>query len=126
LGERLASASELIVCFEGHFSYDEDQDDVHPREFRNEFEIGANIVVVPKHDGSILTLGRQAWPRSITGQPPRRNSNLAAEVRGVLAVAWGDEVEEDSEEREVGTVGGTSITRHVTIYRRVPKQPDDE
>ncbi|WP_236637108.1 HD domain-containing protein [Acidovorax sp. BoFeN1] len=124
--ERLASSTELTVCFDGHFSYDEDEDDVHPRDFRNEFEIGADIVVVPKHDGSILTVGRQAWPRSITGQPARRDSNLAAEVRRLLAQVWGDEVEEDSENREVGKVSGTSITRHVTIYRRVADSVGDE
>ncbi|MBB3815684.1 hypothetical protein FHY13_004091 [Xanthomonas arboricola] len=126
LGERLALSHELTVCFDGQFSYDEDEDDVHPREFRNEFKVGENIVVVPKHDGSILTVGRHAWPRSISGQLSRRESNVAMEVRRLLVEAWGEEVEEDSEDRQVGTVGGTSITRHVTVYRRVPSQPDDE
>ncbi len=124
--DRLAESNELTICFDGHFSYDEDQDDVHPREFRNEFEIGENIIVVPKQDGSILTVGRQSWPKSITGQPMRRDSNLAAEVRRLLSEAWGDEIEEDAEDRAVGTVGSTSITRHVTIYRRVSQQVDDE
>ena len=83
-------------------------------------------MLVPKHDGSILTVGRQAWPKSITGQPVRRDSNLAAEVRRLLTEVWGDDIEEDSEDREVGTVDGTSIIRQVTVYTRAIGQPDDE
>lgn len=124
--ERLARSSEIVVCFDGDFSYDEDEDDVHPREFRNEFEIGEDIVVVPDHDGSILTVGRQSWPRSITGLTPRKGSNLAAEVRRLLAETWGGEFEEDSENRVVGVVGSTSITRYVTVFRRVSSLFDGE
>ena len=115
-----------MVCFDGDFSYDEDEDDVHPREFRNEFEIGEDIVVVPDHDGSILSVGRQSWPRSITGLTPRKGSNLAAEVRRLLAETWGGEFEEDSENRVVGVVGSTSITRYVTVFRRVSSLFDGE
>ncbi|MFT4067652.1 hypothetical protein [Paraburkholderia sp.] len=116
LRDRLARSDELMVCFDGEFTYDEDEDDVHPREFKNEFVIGENIITVPQHDGSVLKVGRQSWPRSIIDRPKTRESNLAGEVVRHLTDVWSEQFEEDSENREVGSVGGTSIKRSVTIF----------
>lgn len=123
---RLAETDELIICFDGEFSYDEEEDDVHPREFKNEFEVGEDIVTVPRHDGSILKVGRQSWPRSITDQTRSRESNLAEEVVRNITEAWGELFEEDSGQRAVGTVAGTSIKRTVTIFRRASASDDEE
>lgn len=114
----LAGLRELAISFGGEFSYEEDQDDVHPREFRSEFEVSSDIVIVPKHDGSILMVGRQKWPKSINGLPTYRDSNLAEEVRRLLAEAWGDDFEHENEDREIGWVNGTSITRYISVFRR--------
>lgn len=119
LAVRLATMTEINVWFEGDFTYDEDLDDVHPREFRSEFEIGSSVLVVPKHDGSMLTVGRQHWPRVLTGQPRVNVSNLAMHFLSVLATAWGEEVEEGSEDREVGKVGDAPITRCIKVFRRI-------
>jgi hypothetical protein len=124
--ERLSDSDELVVSFDGEFSYDEDEDDVLPREFKQEFEVGENVIVVPRHDGSILQVGQQSWPRSITGRPVTRESNLAAVVLRQLVEVWGEGFEEDSETREVGTVGGVPIKRSVMIFRRAAQSMDEE
>jgi hypothetical protein len=118
--QRLESLSKLNVSFNDHFFFHED-DNVSERDFRDEFETGANIVVVPRHDGSILTVGRQTWPRSITGQPAPRDSNLAEKVRRLIAQVWGDKIEEFSDDRKVDMVDGGSIRREVTVFRRISR-----
>ena len=115
---RLNGLNELAIQFDGEFSYDEERDEVHPREFRNNFKGSQDVFVVPKHDGEILRVGRQSWPKSITGRLVQKNSNLAAEVRRILENVWGSEVEENMEEREVGTVGTVSIARDVSVFVR--------
>lgn len=122
--ERLKGLSKLEISFNGDFSYDEDQDEVHPRDFRNDFEVNSDIVVVPKHDGSLLTIGRKSWPKMITGQPSKRESNLETEVRRILREVWGNEIEEKYEDREVGTVNGTSIIRDVSVCTRIPESSE--
>jgi len=117
---RLTSLSELMVNFNGDFHYDEDEDEVHPHDFSSWFEIDADIIVVPER-AIFLKAGRQTWPRSITGQPIPRDSNLAEEVRRLIAQVWGDGVIKDSEDRKIGTVHGTPIRREMTIFHRVLK-----
>lgn len=75
--ERLRSTREIAISFDGEFHYDEDQDDVHPREFREEFECSAESAVVLKHDGGILRAGNSSWPGSLTGQPRWSDSKVA-------------------------------------------------
>lgn len=115
---RLKEREKFIISFNGEFSYDEDQDDVHPREFRNNFEVNSDIAIVPKHKGAVLEVGRQSWPRSITGKPSSQLSNLATTIHRILHEVWGDAYEEDSDFREVGEVEGTSILREVSVFRR--------
>ena len=55
--EKLRCSTEVAISFEGEFGYDEDQDDVHPREFRQEFTVSDDILLVLMHDGSILNVG---------------------------------------------------------------------
>lgn len=119
--ELLASLSDVVVTFSGDFTYDEDNDDVHPRDFKNDLEISENILVVPRHDGSVLTVGRQAWPRSITGQPMRLETNLAAEFRRLLEIVWEGDVQEESMNYAIGKVNGTPIIRDMTIFLRYTK-----
>jgi len=105
-------------------SYDEDEDDVHPKDFHEDFKLSEKIALVLKHDGGILRLGNNSWPRSIiTGKPRGSDSNAATYTREVIRRVWGDDVEEDEEERVVGKVGYSEITRCVTIFRPAEEEP---
>jgi hypothetical protein len=115
--DRLRSSTELAISFDGEFDYDEDQDDVHPKEFREDFKISDDIALVLKHDGNILKVGNNSWPRSVTGKPKSGNSNVAAHAREVIQRVWGKEAQEDEEERVVGKVRFSEITRRVTVFR---------
>ena len=115
--EQLRSSTEIAISFDGEFDYDEDQDDVHPREFREDFTISERIALVLKHDGGILEIGNNSWPRSVTGQPKRNVSNAAAYIGDLIRRAWGENIHEDEEERVVGKVGGFDITRQLIVFR---------
>ena len=120
LRTRLLDKTEFAVCFDGEFNYDEDYDDVLPRDFKSSFEINRDIAIVTKHDGSILSIGGQPWPRSLTGRSLGWGvSNLSVEVRRVLSEAWGESIEESEDDCEVGTVLGTEITRNIHIFRHL-------
>jgi hypothetical protein len=120
LEERLRSSEEFVVTFAGEFDYDEDKDGVHPREFRDSFKQAANVAVVLKHDGAILTARNYSWPSALTGRSKPQDSNVAAFVRSVVARVWEKDFEEREEERTVGKVGDyEDTTRSVTVFRRV-------
>ena len=114
---RVHSSTEIAITFGGEFDYDEDQDSVHPRDFREDFSIHENIVLVLKHDGRILEIGNYSWPRLITGQAEPSYSNAAVYVRALIREMWGDNIYEDEEERVVGEVGFVEITRPLTVFR---------
>ena len=115
--ERLCSSTEIAISFDGEFDYDEDQDDVHPKEFRQDFEASEDIAVVLNHGGGILKAGNHVWPKSVTGQPQYRESNVAAYTRDLIRRAWGNALQEDEEHRIVGTVSYFKITRRVSVFR---------
>jgi hypothetical protein len=115
--ERLRSSTEIAISFDGEFDYDEDQDDVHPKDFRDDFKLSEDIAVVLKHDGGILRAGNNSWPKSVTGQPRWSDSNVAEYTRRLIRQAWGDDLQEDEEERVVGKVRYSEITRGVTVFR---------
>ncbi|MDP2601993.1 MAG: ATP-binding protein [Deltaproteobacteria bacterium] len=118
LKERFVDINELVVNFDGDFRYDEDIDSVHPREFRDYFKLSSDIMIVPKHEGSILTVGQQRWPAMITGRVKSYDSNLSLVVRRILADAWGPSIEHGTEERDVGNVRDDAITRDVEVFSR--------
>ena len=64
--DRLRSSTEIAISFDGEFDYDEDQDDVHPKDFRKDFEISEDIALVLKHDGKIMS-GTYRWPGPMSG-----------------------------------------------------------
>jgi hypothetical protein len=115
--DRLRYATELAISFDGEFQYDEDQDDVHPKEFREDFEISDNVALVLKHDGAILKVGNNSWPKSVTGRPKWGDSNAAAHAREMIRRVWGESLQEDEEERVVGKVRYSEIIRRVTVFR---------
>jgi hypothetical protein len=115
--DRLLSSAEIAISFEGEFDYDEDQDDVHPKEFREEFKVGDKIALVLKHEGAILSGNNFRWPSSITGLPKPSDSHVADHVRQLISSTWGEDIQEDEEDRVVGKVGYSTITRRVTVFR---------
>ncbi|WP_158745265.1 ATP-binding protein [Acidisphaera sp. L21] len=115
--DRLRSSTEIAVSFDGEFDYDEEQDDVHPKEFREDFEGAEDIALVLKHDGGIWRANNSSWPRSVTGLPRWSDSNVAAYARDLIRRAWGEALQEDEEDRVVGKVRYSDITRHVTVFR---------
>ena len=119
---KLKSSTELAITLDGEFNYDEDQDDVHPREFRDDFVMGEDIAMVLRHDGSILTVGNSCWPKSRKGRRRAQYSNVSAYVKAIIARVWGDCLDETEEERVVGTAGGTEIMRRVTVFRWVDEE----
>lgn len=123
--ERLRSTAEIAVSFDGEFDYDEDQDDVHPKEFREDFHGAEDILVVLKHDGGILRAGNSSWPRSLTGQTKGSVSNVAEYTRNLIRQAWGESLQEDEEERVVGKVGFSEIIRSITVFRIVSEGEGD-
>ena len=114
--ERLLSSTELVIGFEGEFDYDEDRDDVHPRDFRDDFEQSDKVAIVLRHDGRILLEGDHSWPNTLTGQSILTESRVADFVRNRIANVWGADVEAYTEERVVGEVGTTEITREMTVF----------
>jgi hypothetical protein len=119
---RLRSSTQLTISFDGEFDYDEDQDDIHPKAFRDDFNISDDVALVLKHDGSIMKMGNNSWPRFVTGTPPRSDSNVATHAREMIRRVWGENVQEDEEERVVGKVGYSEINRRVTVFRIVEDQ----
>jgi hypothetical protein len=119
LEERLRSSDEFIVTFAGGFEYDEELDDVHPKEFRDSFDEAADVAIVPLHDGAIVAARNISWPNAVTGRTGREESNVATFVRSVVARVWGGDFEELGENRTVGEVDTTDIVRSVTVFRRV-------
>ena len=114
---KLRCSTELGINFDGEFDYDEDQDDVHPREFRDDFVVSDDIALVLKHDGSIVRVGNSYWPKLRGGRRRTQDSNVAEYVKTIVARVGGDNLEETEEERVVGSAGGTDVLRRVTVYR---------
>jgi hypothetical protein len=124
--ERLGTATMLTLSFDGEFSYDEDSDRVHPKEFREDFQISKDAIVVLKHDGEILKSTPTSWPRSLTGAPKWNLSNLALHVRALIEKVWGEDLHEvEEEDWVVGDVAGTEILRKVTVIKRASSSPFD-
>ena len=112
----LLSVTQFAISFDGDFEYNEDQDDVHPKEFREYFEISENVAVVLNHDGAILKAGKHSWPKSLTGGSRISDSNTASHGKEMIRQVWGANFQENEEECVVGKVGCSEIIRHVTVF----------
>ena len=122
--DRVRTSTEIAISFDGDFHYDQDQDDVHPQGFRENFEASEDIASVLKYDGSILRAGNHAWPKSVTEHSQHGCSNVAKYTINLIRRAWGDSLLEDEEDRVVGKVCGSDITRRVSVFRATEK--DDQ
>ncbi len=124
LRERLKFMNILYISFDGHFIYDEDNDDVRPREFEENFEQEENIVVVLRSVGSILRDKGFQWPNTLTKVDGKTISKVAEHVDYTIRHEWEERVNVWSETRTVGTVHGESIEREITIYERVAEEEE--
>ena len=116
--ERLRSSEDLVLGFESEFDYDEDRDDVHPREFRDDFEQSDDVAIVLQHDGSMQRARNLTWPNVLAGQAKLGEAKVLEFVCDRIARVWGADLGEDREERVVGRVGCTDITRDMRIFSR--------
>ncbi len=116
--------SEVVIVSESDLGYDEDNDEMHPKEFNNSFELSDDFFVVPHHDGAVLSVGNQTWPRCVVGKSGELNRHLHNEIRRILREVWPHGFDEDSDYREIGSVGSYEITRHVAVL--TPSAPPEE
>ena len=119
LSERINTEHLIYVNFEGDYSYDEDWDDMHPKEFAADFSESEEIINVPEQNGSIIHDRGIEWPAILLKRQNARN-NLSDRVRQVIREAWSEEVDESSDEHVVGTAGGHNVIREVTTFHRPP------
>lgn len=123
--ERLRSCECIAVSFDGEFDYDEDKDDVHPREFREYFKGSDNVVVVAKHDGGILKIGSTSWPKSVVMQSKSSDSNLAEYTKDLIRNTWGEGVQDDIEDCIVGNVHNSDIIRELQVFSMEKENSSD-
>ena len=118
--ETLLQELNAVEVYEGsEIEYDE-EDDVRPKAFKNDFEVSETLFLVPGRAlTSILEIGKQHWPECVPelyveGLP--RSCGDAFE--DALKRAWGREPESDEDSRCVGKVDDEGIWRKVTVYSR--------
>ena len=117
----LRNETEIMVGFDAEFDYDEEQDDVHPRDFREEFRLSEDAAFVLKYDGSMLRSGNINWPRCLSRTQGAAGSNVGRHVRMVIESVWGS-LDEDEEDRIIGTVDGIEIVRPMTVFRAAERE----
>lgn len=116
LRARLAEAKRINVSFAGEFCYEEDTDNVMPREFRDSFEQADDVAFVPKHDGTIISGNSLVWPSALFGRPIWSDSQLAGYVRAIIEEVWGERADSTSVTHVVGKVDWTEIERDVDSF----------
>ncbi|WP_296581673.1 ATP-binding protein [Xanthobacter sp.] len=114
--DRLSSSNRLNISFSGEFSYDEETDDIHPREFRQDFSQADDAAYVLKVEGAILRGNAGSWPRPQLLSASARDSNVAELVRSLIAKVWRENAGPTSAIVVVGTVGVEEIYREIDCY----------
>ena len=112
----LEELDKVIVYFENDVQYDEDEDEVHPKEFSQHFEEDDNIIFLPDDFpfGGIRSTLDDVFVENEDKTPDAR---LSDNFREVLVSEW-DEVEEEETSSVVGRVGSSEIVRSVTLFSR--------
>jgi hypothetical protein len=102
----------------GEIDYDED-DDVRPKAFKNEFIVSPTLFLVPEAASSILIVGKRSWPECVPDlYLPDQPKCCEDAFHSALKRAWGAEAEWEEDSRVVGEVQGEEILRQVRIYSR--------
>ena len=110
----LAEMDEVYVHFSGDVRYDEDVDNVHPKDFARHFEEAEGIIFVPKGLPGLSMQSDVARLRATSGSAVR---NLEALVRAMIKKAAGTDAIEEAWDVVVGTVSGSDITREVAVIQ---------
>lgn len=118
LEEMLRGLNGVEVFLGNGIDYDED-DNVLPKSFHNDFEVSENLFFVPKKSRSVLMIGERYWPEClpnlyVDGFP--RDCEAAFEM--AIKRAWGSEAEWGEDRRVVGMVDDEEIVRRVRVYTR--------
>ena len=115
---RISCQNELVIGFEGEFEYDENLDEIIPRDFRENFVQSDNVLMVPDHYGWITQTGRTHWPAAHPDLSDPSPPTLAEFIRKEITQTWGSDLDVMEEEREIGRVGDTEVIRSVTTFVR--------
>jgi hypothetical protein len=121
--ERLQSISRLAIAFDGEFSFEEDKDDIHPKEFRMNFIQADNAAYTLKFDGAILKGNGGAWPKNDRADN-WSDSNVATLIRSLIAKVWDNGVHQEQQESVVGTVNSEEICRIIHIFQQTGDEAD--
>lgn len=115
----IRDASEVLV-FEGRsIDFDEDLDDVHPRDFKNGFEQNPEIFLLSTFESPILKVGNKSWPECVAGlHLENRPRTYAEALQQAFLQGWGSIPESSDEMRTVGSVQSSDITRTVQVFSR--------
>ena len=114
--ELVSEKSEIFVSFDGEFSYDESTDDMHPREFRDDFELNENIIIVPDENGAVIRSRGVNWPAMLF--PGRsQGRRLVARVHELVSAVW-ESYDESPKVMVVGSAAGSDVYRNVTVLTR--------
>ncbi|MGZ5545789.1 MAG: HD domain-containing protein, partial [Limisphaerales bacterium] len=118
LAEFLRDLDEVELYLGSEITYDED-DNVRPKDFKNDFVVSSKLFFVPRHVPSILKLGAEDWPACIPGLHPPGQARCCEDVfHATIKTAWEATPEYDEDSRVVGEVAGEEILRRVRIYTR--------
>lgn len=113
----VSEADSLWVSFEDPVRYDEDRDDVLPRDFKSSFIRDGDVLFIPDNLPGFV---RQDKIASIvtTSFGSGQVRSLKQLFKQVLSTSWNEFVEE-TESAVVGSVDGSNIERPVSYYVRV-------
>lgn len=121
---RISSRNEFFIGFDREFEYDQNVDNVVPRDFRDNFVQDENAIMVPKHHGWIVQVGRWNWPEAYPSSPDVGPSRLAKFVRDKIIYVWGSEFRVVDMEQEIGRVNDTKVLRNVQTFIRASTSID--
>lgn len=116
--KRISHLQELIIHFDGELVYDEDKDEMHPREFGDYLTLSPNVIFVPMHEIRIVDQKGLDWPRCLF-EPPERESRLADVVLEIIDECWPEGFKESEQDESVGEAEGYDVLRPVTIFERL-------
>lgn len=114
LEDLLSEVTELRI-FVGEVQYDEDVDEVHPRNFSLLFKQASDVLFVPDDVPGYKTDVRGAILGTVRGL--HRPASLPELVSQIVAEKWAEHFD-DEEEFAIGTVDGSDIFREVRMVSR--------
>ncbi len=117
--EALLRNLDEVEVYEGDgIEYDED-DDVRPKEFENNFNVSPSLFLLPDNLGYLLKVGAENWPACIPELYLPNQPKCCEDVfHTAMGNAWGSVPDYDEESRAVGNVNKDDIVRNVRIYSR--------